>query len=91
MTPEEVIKKIASVADDVACQAGVGGVELAGQFVSVLTQNPELIGSFLDGTMDMIGDDRLFHAQNGCLTWHARNGQVISPEQYLELTEGRND
>lgn len=36
MTPEDVIKKIAEIANDVAWQAGVGGLEMAGQFVSVL-------------------------------------------------------
>lgn len=80
-TPEAVVKKLAQVANAVAWQAGVGGIELAGQFVSVLAKNPEKIAAFISGDMDIIADDILLHAENGCLTWHSKSGHVISPEQ----------
>lgn len=83
MTPEEVIKKIAEIANDVAWQAGVGGLELAGQFVSVLAVHPEMIEGFLSGDTSIIDSDALFHAEMGCLSWHAKNGKVVSPEEAL--------
>ncbi|MCW5695757.1 MAG: hypothetical protein KIS96_03370 [Bauldia sp.] len=42
-TPEQVIARLAEIAEVVAWQAGVGGMELAGMFVSVLARHPELM------------------------------------------------
>jgi hypothetical protein len=81
VTPEQVIKKIAEIASDVAWQAGVGGMETAGQFVSVLAAHPEKIEGFLAGTLSIIDDGALLRADQGCLTWHARDGRVVSPEE----------
>lgn len=80
MTPEDVIKRIAEIANDVAWQAGVGGLELAGQFVSVLAVHPEMIEGFLAGTTSIIDTDALFHAEMGCLTWHSKAGPIVSPD-----------
>lgn len=82
LTPEDVIKRIAEIANDVAWQAGVGGLELAGQFISVLAAHPEKIADFMASNMSIVDDDTLLHAENGCLTWHTKSGTVISPEGF---------
>lgn len=91
LTPEDVIKRIAAIANDVAWQAGVGGLELAGQFVSVLAAHPEKIAGFLSGKLSIVDDDALFHAENGCLTWHTKGGSVISPEGFRKANEGKGN
>jgi hypothetical protein len=80
MTPEQVIQKLAQIASDVGWQAGVGAMETAGCFVSVLAAHPEKISAFLAGELSVIDDFALLQAEMGCLTWHARgDGQVIHP------------
>lgn len=82
MTPEQVIQTIAKIASDIACQAGVGGMELAGQFVSVLAAHPEKVAPFLAGDLSFVDDDALSHAERGCLSWRAINGQIVMPAEY---------
>lgn len=80
MTPEQTIKRIAELADLVGSLANVGGMELAGQFVSVLARHPEHIETFLrEGAMS--DDPLIWSAGNGCLTFMNREGKVITPSQ----------
>ena len=79
LTPAEVIRKIADVAWAVGWQAGVGGMETAGSIVSVLAAHPEKIEAFLSGELTVIDDDALLRPELGCLTWHAKNGSVMTP------------
>lgn len=90
MKPEDVIKRLAEVAQDVACQAGVGGMETAGMFVSVLAAHPEKVPAFLDGSLSIVDDAVLLNAHCGCLSWHANNGQVVTPADYRNAM-GRRD
>lgn len=70
---------IADAADALAGQAHVGGCETAGLIVSYLHANPEAIDSFIASpSACMINDDR-FRWQNGSLSWHAKNGQIVEP------------
>lgn len=88
MTPEQVIQKIAEVASINAAMANVGGCEMAGMIVSYLAAHPEKVDDFLlCGTSLMIDDER-FHWRNGCLTWHANNGSIVSPAELREITGG---
>ena len=81
MTPEQVIKRIADVAQAVGWQAGVGGMETAGMIVSVLAAKPELVQRFLDeGTELLVNGDIL--PEHGCLTFHrSSDGKVTTPQQ----------
>jgi len=81
MTPEETIRRIAEIAQAVASQAGVGAMETAGQLVSVLAVHPEKIAGLLSGEINVIDDDALLRAEAGCLSWHARNGKIVSPAE----------
>lgn len=90
MTPEDVIKRIAEAAQAVAFQAGVGGMETAGMFVSVLAAHPEKVAGFLDGSLSIVDDGHLLNAHCGCLSWHATNGQIVTPADYRNAM-GRRD
>lgn len=79
MTPEEVIKRLAEVAQAVAFQSGTGAMETAGMFVSVLAAHPEKVAGFLDGSLSIVDDGHLLNAHCGCLSWHANNGQIVTP------------
>ena len=73
-----------------AWQAGVGAMEIAGQFVSVLAAHPEKIAGFLDGTLSVVDDDMLLRAEMGCLCWHAENGRVVSPAEARAAKQQRD-
>jgi len=77
-TAEEFIKKCAQVANAVGIQANIGGMELAGQIVSVLAANPEHIDRFMREGAELMIDGTL-DAKNGCLTYLAINGNITSP------------
>ncbi len=81
MTPEQTIKRIAEIAQSVGWQAGVGAMEMAGQFVSYLTEHPEHIEAFLrDGTGFVIENG--LRVEDGCLTFHRRlDGKVTTPRE----------
>lgn len=74
----DFLRKVAQVANNVSIAAGVGGMELAGQIISVLYANPEHIERFMveggelfiDGTLD---------PKNGCLTYMAESGRITDP------------
>jgi hypothetical protein len=74
----DAIKRIASSAEAMAIQAGIGGMETAGQIVSFLANHPEWVGAFFkNGSVFDLPED--WH-QRGCLTWHAKNGKVVHPD-----------
>lgn len=80
VSPADVIRRIAQVADAVSFQAGVGGMETAGMIVSVLAKHPELIDGFLtDGPGFLIDNDK-FGAEHGCLNFHNQMGGISRPE-----------
>jgi len=75
----ELIKHIAEVAHVVGWQANVGASEIAGQIVSRLARDPDLIPRFMaEGSALMI--DGEFAQEKGCLTYMAANGNVYTPE-----------
>lgn len=79
MTPEQVIQKLAQIATDIAWQASVGAMETAGSLVSTLAAHPEKVRAFLAGELSVIDDFTLLQPDQGCLSWHAMSGKVISP------------
>lgn len=81
MTPEETIKRIAEIASAVAWQSGVGGMELAGQFVSILAAHPEWTEKFLKEGICAFDNGEWTKAELGCLSWRAVNGEITSPSQ----------
>ena len=68
---------IAHAADDLACQAGVGGMETAGSIVSYIAKKPTAAKVFRGGSMMDWPPD--WHV-SGILSWHGQNGQIYSPE-----------
>lgn len=78
MSPAETIARIAEIAEALAWQAGVGGQETAGGFVSYLAKHPEHVEAFLARGVFELPDDWF---RNGCLTWYAMNGKVVTPEE----------
>jgi len=79
-TPTEVIQWIAEVAAAIGWQAGVGATETAGGIVSVLAANPHLIERFLtEGSGLFIDGPVNLDVVNGCLTYYAQTGEVLSP------------
>ena len=79
------IARIVNAARAIAWQAGVGGRETAGAIVSYLATSPDEIAPFIAGELspiDFAGD----WMRGGCLTWHAANGKVVSPEDVAALT-----
>ena len=82
MAPEQVITRIAEYASTFSEQAGVGGCETAGWIVSVLATHPHLIPDFLnDPGAVFIDRDEMRHIENGCLSWHAKNGEIVTPAE----------
>lgn len=75
-----IIDKIAEVANIVGDGAGEPAMELAGQFVSVLRANPEHIDRFLKDGVELVFDGTL-NPENGCLTYRAINGNILSPAE----------
>lgn len=72
-----VIDRIATIAENLSVQAGVGGMETAGAIVSYLAEHPRDIEPCLRfGTMELPTD----WLRLGRLSWHAQNGKVVRPE-----------
>lgn len=78
-TAVEFVKQCADVASSVAWAAGVGAVELAGQFVSVLAAHPEHIDRFMREGAELCIDGTL-GMENGCLTYMAVSGKITFPD-----------
>lgn len=72
------IERIADIAEAFGHQAGVGGMETAGQVVSYLSAHPDWIGAFMKGGVFALPADWFEH---GRLTWHAANGKVVHPQE----------
>lgn len=77
---QETIRRIAEVADAISWQSGVGGMELAGQIVSVLARHPELVERFLSGGSELMLEG-LLGAERGCLTFYNMKGEVTTPHE----------
>ena len=78
MDARATIERIAEISKTVAQQAGVGGMETAGQIVSYLAAHPEHIDGLLaNGIWDLPPD----WFENGCLTWHGMNGKIVHPQE----------
>jgi hypothetical protein len=79
MTPEDFVRRIGEVAEQIGDNAGVGAMEIAGMIVSVLYQRPELADRFMrEGVEMMISGDIL--PENGRLTFHRQSdGKVTTP------------
>jgi hypothetical protein len=74
---ELVIDRIATIAQSLSVQAGVGGMEMAGAIVSYLAEHPRDIEPCLRfGTTELPTD----WLRLGCLSWHAQNGKIVRPE-----------
>lgn len=81
MQPEDVIRRIGEVAEQVGEQAGVGAMEIAGMIVSVLYQRPELAGQFMREGVEMLISGSIL-PENGRLSFHRRtDGKVTTPQQ----------
>jgi hypothetical protein len=79
-TAKEFLDRVHEIATVVGWQAGVGGVETAGQIISCLYANPEAIDRFMTEGAELILDGTI-SAENGSLTYHASNGKVVSPSE----------
>ena len=90
MTPEQVIARLAEGAAQVATNAGVGGCEMAGMFVSVLNAHPELIPAFLNSPVATCIENERFRWEHGSLTWHSKTGQIVTPAE-LRQHLGKRD
>ena len=91
MTPEQVIKIIAEFSDVTASNAGVGGCETAGLIVSALYANPELIPLFLENPSKTFHDHfERMRWEHGALSWHAMNGEIVSPTD-MRQSLGKRD
>lgn len=73
------IQKIALTAVKISRLANVPAMEMAGQLVSVLAANPELVESFMQDGMALFTSGKL-DAQHGCLDFRAINGVRVSPQ-----------
>lgn len=72
-----VIDRIATIAENISVQAGVGGMEVAGAIVSYLSEHPNDIAPCLKFGTSELPEDWL---RMGCLSWHAQNGKIVRPE-----------
>jgi hypothetical protein len=72
-----VIGSIADISEALGEQAGVGGMETAGQIVSYLAEHPTQLEPLLKhGVFELPAD----WIERGRLTWHAADGRVVNPE-----------
>lgn len=71
------IQRLAEIAEAFGFQAGVGGMETAGNLVSYLATHPRDIEPLLRfGIFELPSD---WH-ERGVLTWHAKDGKVTHPD-----------
>ncbi len=86
-----IIHRIAEVAAAIGFQAGVGASETAGCIISVLAANPHIIERFLaDGFGAFIDGPVTLDAVNGCLTYLAQTGEILSPGELHRRRHGNN-
>ena len=77
MSANDTIRQIADMAEAIAWQAGVGGMEMAGTIISYLAQNPERTEHVL--AHGIIDEPDMW--LNGRLTWFGMNDQIVTPEK----------
>ncbi|WP_185998192.1 hypothetical protein ACLIMP_04380 [Novosphingobium aerophilum] len=75
-TPARFIEFVASVSEQMAWGAGVGGRETAGGIISYLALKPEHIEPFLNGGISELPDEWI---KGGRLSWHAVSGKIMHP------------
>ena len=80
----EAVKLIANQADATGQMANVGGCETAGLIVSVIAANPELAADFLANPVGTMIDNQRMTWGCGALTWHAQNGEIVTPKRLRE-------
>ena len=80
ITALDFLQKVVRTADAIGWQAGVGGMETAGALISYLGRFPEKLPAFMADDFSVISDLPTDWLTQGCLTWHARDGRLISPE-----------
>lgn len=87
-TPQEVIDHIARTANNVGRMAGVGGCDIAGLIVSVLSRHPEQTDEFMR-TGSTLPDDPAhdFTWERGSLTVLGMNGAISTPDQLHRYRE----
>lgn len=74
---QEVLDRIAKVANDIAFHAGVGAMETAGGLLGYLVDHPRDLEPFMNAGIGELPDDWF---QQHSLTWMAMNGKVVHPE-----------
>ena len=79
-TPQETVKLIADTAEGFAEQAGVGGMEIAGQIISCCMADPKFMQLFFENPVEAMLSDRFDQLYNGHLTHHATNGEIVDPK-----------
>jgi hypothetical protein len=72
----DFIEYVAKVSEGFAHQAGIGGMETAGNIMSYLAEYPEQIEPFMNGGVFEFPMDWFEH---GRLTWHGRDGKIHHP------------
>jgi hypothetical protein len=72
-----LLERIEEVAESVAFQAGVGGIETAGAIVSFLAAHPDWIGAFM--ARGWLGLPTEIHLK-GNLTWQGSDGKIYGPQ-----------
>lgn len=77
-----VVAWLAKAATQLAVQAGVGGMETAGGFVSFLAANPEKIPLIVQGYFSDLPPR--FHVE-GCLSWHGMDGKIHWPDEIRKM------
>lgn len=87
-SPEAVVQRIAQVAEAVSWQAGIGGMEFAGQLVSVFAKHPEMIAPFLEGGSGFLLENEI-GAELGCLTFYNQAGEITTPETLARARTAR--
>ena len=78
---------LAQLAADFSYQAGVGGMETAGGFVSFLAANPERAEDFIADPICLGGYPVKYHVE-GCLSWHGADQEIHNPREIRRM-EGR--
>ena len=79
-TAAAFLAKVIDIAEIIACQAGVGGMETAGALLSYLGRFPEKLPAFMADDFSIISDLPTDWLRQGRLTWHGADGKLYDPE-----------
>lgn len=79
---EEFLYRIVEVARAVARQSGEPELEIAGWFISMLHCHPEWIDRFMAEGPELVLEVG-FSPAIGSLSYRARNGKILTPEEYF--------